>query len=260
MEDLETKVLGWLRKQGYPLELRVAEECERHGFEVVPGLVFEDPELGKQREIDVFCLGGDFYGALRIALTIECKSGDKPWLLIGPRGPVVFNRLHGFSVLDRDLIRPLSGRLQPLLAQKCFPTTSGFTGRALVQAFSDREDQAFGAAMSALKASIWHAAGSTDGQGAAPLRCAFPMIVVDTPLLSCRLKEDGSPAVERIPSGWLYFSHRIGNSWGTCIQVVQLEALESALGEMKKLWKALEELLAPEIEAVKDRDGPRRSE
>lgn len=260
MDDLETKVLGWLRKQGYPLELRVAEECVEHGFEVIPGLVFEDPELNKQREIDVFCLGGDFFGALRIGLAIECKSGDKPWLLIGPRGPVVFNRLHGFSVLSRDLIPPLAERLAPLLALECFPTTSGVTGRALVQAFSDREDQAYGAAMSALKAAIWHSTGSTDGQAAAPLRCAFPIIVVDTPLMSCGLKEDGSLTVERISSGWLYFSHRINQSWGTCIRVVHVDALAAALRDVKQLMKKLEEALAPEIAAVMSRYGPGRME
>jgi hypothetical protein len=86
-----TRGLGWLRGQGYPLEMVVAGTFKDAGFDVTQSEYYEELETHKFREIDVAARWMervkaqiDAPGGLLICLSvlIECKaSADKPWVL-----------------------------------------------------------------------------------------------------------------------------------------------------------------------------------
>lgn len=88
---LGVRVRDWLRGQGYPLEMRVAQCFMDAGFDVIQSAVYEDPQEGKSREIDVRTQywapihKGDFQSFVTVGCDIECKlSADKPWVLLLP--------------------------------------------------------------------------------------------------------------------------------------------------------------------------------
>jgi hypothetical protein len=81
---LESRVLGWLKEQGFPLEMEVASMAKAAGFEVSQSDYYIDPDTGEPREIDlVLSLNNLKHGfSLTYNLFVECKSSrDKPWLM-----------------------------------------------------------------------------------------------------------------------------------------------------------------------------------
>lgn len=79
-----SKVLEWLDRTGYPLELRTGRACEEAGWVVTYSSWYTDSQTAKPRELDVLALtwahtkAGHSTG---FGFCIECKSSpDKPWV------------------------------------------------------------------------------------------------------------------------------------------------------------------------------------
>jgi hypothetical protein len=79
------KVLEWLAKEGFPLEVRVGKVCRAQGWLTYHGFPYKDPNEGKVRDCDVYAsrfkrVYGS--GTASVDLAIECKrSADKPWVV-----------------------------------------------------------------------------------------------------------------------------------------------------------------------------------
>ena len=87
-EPLDSQVLEWLRKGGFPLELRVGRLLQKHGWRVHHAKGYRDPVTEKAREIDLVAtraLVKEVEGkkpSISLNLVIECKTSlDKPWIL-----------------------------------------------------------------------------------------------------------------------------------------------------------------------------------
>lgn len=169
-ERLDSKILDWLQKQGYSLEMRVAQVFREAGFEVSQFESYVDPNSGDLREIDVVAsLDRQIEGVeVSVALFVECKyCRTKPWLILAsPR------RFHAFSYFSRILrgsfdVREWRARetLQARLLARVLISlgrikTSEFdffsmplhAGYGIVEAFKDRQrakDNAYTAVMQA---------------------------------------------------------------------------------------------------------------
>ncbi len=82
IEDLKKAVRGWLEKQGYPLEMRVAKIFSELGFGLRQGWFFQDPEEEKPREIDILAFLESYSGhPLMLEAIIECKWSEKPFVV-----------------------------------------------------------------------------------------------------------------------------------------------------------------------------------
>lgn len=79
------EVRGWLNRQGYPQEMRVAQTLLGMGPGTRPSVNYQDPVSGKYREIDVVAdVAFGVQHMLRLQLVIECYSSTKaPWLVLG---------------------------------------------------------------------------------------------------------------------------------------------------------------------------------
>ena len=51
--SLKDRVKDWLKREGYPLEMRCARCFESEGFNISLGEYFNDPATDKRREIDI---------------------------------------------------------------------------------------------------------------------------------------------------------------------------------------------------------------
>jgi len=95
--DITTKIVEWLKTQGYPLEMEVAHIFKEAGFEVSSSEYYVDPEEQKPREIDVLAsMSTQIQGILfQLTYVVECKSPkEAPWVAFrsranAPRDPTV---------------------------------------------------------------------------------------------------------------------------------------------------------------------------
>ncbi len=76
-------VKAWLKKNGYPFEMKVASIFQQAGFGIHQAIYFPDPNTDMQREMDILVIchrivaGRNF----NIVFPIECKYAISPWIL-----------------------------------------------------------------------------------------------------------------------------------------------------------------------------------
>ncbi|MFI6998194.1 hypothetical protein [Nocardia sp. NPDC050175] len=228
-QGLIESVAKWLRSQGYPLEMRTAREFQSRDIWAVLGYYYVDVETGQQRETDVLVRAhrdGEDSRGVSVALTIECKSArDKPWILFtgetNRQSTRAIRRSLRFVAPDSAL-HLLSEGLDP---EDDVPLLDGYEpfGYALVRAHGGgNEDVAFGAMMSAVKAAAG-ARREIESFGFVFPTVVLPIVLIDAPLLQCRLDEDGEPQLSMIERGTVSWNYRIKTStipMGTDITVV----------------------------------------
>lgn len=86
MNDLAppaSKVLNWLKKQGYSLEMRVAQAFKQARFDVSQSQAYHDPGSDELREIGVVASMNRRIGMrdVWVSLFRECKFLSKPWVI-----------------------------------------------------------------------------------------------------------------------------------------------------------------------------------
>lgn len=84
-ESLTGKVADWLESSGFALEMRVAREFEKAGFDVSQSAPYNDPVTGKLRESDVVARHFSEVDETPVVIRVfvECKSSTKwPWVLL----------------------------------------------------------------------------------------------------------------------------------------------------------------------------------
>lgn len=243
-KPLLTAVRSWLNEQGFPLEMKTASAFRAAGFEVRQSSYYVDQETGKSREIDVLATDPDPYmiGATRIVFVIECKSSKKPWLLLqSPDTLVGFLRYAAFGVLSQTALKAflqhhewidtLPWLKKPLLA-----------GYSLRQALGDK-DVAYSASITVAKAC--RDLVNPEEKGLPRFTLAFPIIVVDSPLISCTLQKNGGLKLEEIDSGEFLFLTAFPDHFGSCIRVVTENALSAFAREAKRAATKFRRALTP---------------
>ncbi|WP_155648680.1 hypothetical protein [Burkholderia pseudomultivorans] len=251
-QELNNKVIRWLRETGFPLEMEAAAAFRNAGFDVRQSGTFRDPESNKGREIDVLASDPDLIGIIEISFIIECKATHKPWIVLtAPDAFSNFNRMTAFSVLSRDARKALASRLQaPPHKLRKYIERSNKGGYGLRQALGNGDDAAYTAAMSALKGC--HDLALKTSNHFPTLTFAFPVIVVDAPLFECSRREDGEITINRVEESEFLFSAHIPERVDARISVVTREKLADFAAKMKALAHALRnEFKKEEDEALK---------
>lgn len=85
MSEINTKILDWIKKGGFPLEMKVAKSFIKAGFDVVQSVYYMDIESEKLRETDIIATKSLLINRVwvNIAFVIECKSTlEKPWVIL----------------------------------------------------------------------------------------------------------------------------------------------------------------------------------
>jgi len=245
------KVREWLEGEGFPLEMRTAAAFRSAGFEVRQSSYYLDPESGKGREIDVVATDPDTLGLVQIHVVIECKSGKTPWILLTSEDALSgYNRLFALGVLSQDALASLADRAGELMNSFPWLRKSNRNGYALRRAFGGDSDVAYSAAMGVAKA-CGHLVRPPDTEWRAPFILAFPVIVVDTPLIECTLESNGHLRLEDISQGEFLFDTRLPHYSGCCIRVVTQAHISAFAREAKSAADELRAALKPDEEKRK---------
>jgi hypothetical protein len=252
-------VRKWLDEQGYPLEMRAAAAFRKAGFEVRQSTVYTDPDTTKSREIDVEADDPDYRGVVNIRFVLECKAGGNPWVLLCSHDTVSnYNRAFAFAASSvngrHQLIDAMSRDFAAFFARIPWADKNGLVGYSLRQAHSQK-DTAFEAAVSVSKACNAFIQ-EYEAKRSPWLGFAFPVIVVESPLIRCWLTSDGEIQMEETSEGEFLFLP----NFGACIRVITANHLPTfateakrVAGELREEFKSYEE---DALEALKR--GPTR--
>lgn len=240
MSGSQDKVAAWIAKQGFPLEMKVAEILGEAGIHADHYRVYEDLETQKSREIDV--MGYFDHEKLSVHLVFECKhSKDKPWILFSTARKNMVPRGYVMSVPATEVAR---GRIEQISDESIVQEMNFFhapnlLGFQLLRAFTNNQDSAFHA-VSGLSGACLSIA---EDIGRGGHRVLFvPILVVDSPLFQCHLPE-GSSEIELSPilHGAMLHTHAVGHR--VLIQIVHIDALTEYVVEAIENSMVLNELV-----------------
>ncbi|WFE32601.1 hypothetical protein [Micromonospora sp. WMMD975] len=239
VDPLEERLRRWLKDQGYPLELRTARAFREKG-RVRQSDYYWDAEADCYREIDVLVQmraePRRLSGWLDMLLCIEVKSApDKPWVLFSgsedsPLHPIA-------SVVQRIASAPTSKWLRPAARSpevRDLPllAVESYAGHNLIRASlgpNQREDIAYKAILSAIKAAHWEASRRDQNPNGVEISTiAFPVVVIDAPLFKCSLDETSDELkLWRVDSGTLIWRNSLAptNAPHTMVHIVTEPAL-----------------------------------
>jgi hypothetical protein len=237
------KVLSWINKSGFPLEMEAAKAFRKAGFEVRQSATHLDQEEGKGREIDVLAQDPDLCGVVDIYYVVECKSSDKPWVvLMGDDVLSGFNRVHAFSVLSADAKAETVSLWGKNKAFKALIGKNERCGYSFRQAMGGKNDRAYTAAISVLKA----CSGLTHERRASAIKrfaFAIPVIVVDTAIFECNLNDDGEIDLVEVNESEFLFSAHIPDEVACCIKVVNRARLSEFASSSKSASDVLRKIM-----------------
>jgi hypothetical protein len=239
-EFLSEKIHSWLETQGYTTEMQVAKTLRKANFDVLQSHYYDDPETGVSREIDVVGRIIDNGGLLEVYSIIECKKSQKPWVLFSSDFSVS-NRINSFAVMGEIARTAVSKNIQELI-KNTWLRKEGHVAYAITEAFTNKEDIAFKAGLSATKAAIALSKSKNFG-GEGALYFYFPTVVFDGQLFECYLDNDGNSIVSEISSTFLNFQIKFRDHQGASIHIVRLDAFENYCKELETTFNQLKQVL-----------------
>jgi len=241
-EDLKTKVYKWLLKQGYPLEMTVANAFREVGFQVTQSEYYSDPETEEAREIDIVASDSKSISRkiVKIKFVVECKvSKDKPWVLFSsskkglPGHSKVVQRAG--SKLGIRLLRSISD-LENIQDLSLFRFSSS-PAYGMTQAFTSGKDICYSAAMAVAKATLASISKADEVpkdfasriilNRTSLFEIIFPVIVIEGRLFEAYLSEE-SPSdlkVSEVDQGILLWRNPIVGRRFTIINVINTNYL-----------------------------------
>jgi hypothetical protein len=211
--ETTSKILSWLAKAGFPLEVTVGKACRAKGWLTYHSFPYSDPAEGKIRECDVFAsrfAREHGSGTVAVDLAIECKrSPEHPWVIFGEP-----TKSHAWFlpctlapglVADTALMLLSTRKPDPL----DFLRPGAWVGYAVTKAHAGTKEGDASGAHSALRATMTAAEAFAD-------RCerelekhptypphidiVLPVLVVGAPLYLYTVDDSGSESLESISS------------------------------------------------------------
>ncbi len=213
-KSLDLKLIEWLEKQGYPLEMTVAQAFQNSNYHVTMSSFYKDYETDQPREIDVTAQrmsSIDKPVALQFSCHIECKlAREKPWVIFVPE--VQPDKFLPFNTIASRVMRDyLYNSPRNPDAWRRINSLALFqvrhVGYGVTQAFTNGQDVPYQAVMGAIKAAVGRAIqldNLPDAENRAKtFLCGIciPVIVIDGNLFECRVTADGQLGTTQIETG-----------------------------------------------------------
>jgi len=205
---MESNIITWLEKQGYPLEMYTSLKFKENKFRVSQSVYYYDHELNKNREIDIIAYRGKFVDNkfAFIEYVIECKSSEKPWLLFCSKRETSYDSAIEFGEYDfTDDSFPLLSHLvaKDLLAKLCpFYFDFKHIGYGLTQAFTTGNDNAFKATQTLIKCCDSKRTES-EKSSIEEVKIFIPILLVDSPVFEVSLSDEYKLELKQIEVGFL---------------------------------------------------------
>lgn len=253
--ELTTKIKTWLLEQGFPFEMHVASVLVKSDFQVIQSKIFNDPETGVKREIDIVATLQDTSGFLSINFVIECKKTSSPWIVFSSKDTLsTYNYHHTFGFRTKYarklFLKHDNDDFEAM--RKEIPWYWNYDkriGYSAIQAFTQGKDSSFVAQMSALKAS--YSLRNDEDKGTVDMiSIYFPIVLLEGDLFEAYLNEKGELTVA--PSDRLFLQNPYYQEIleGVNIQVITRSGLDRFIFESKKLLTVLNTRFQSDIDSM----------
>ena len=252
-EDLKRKVLQWINKEGYPLEMKASQILRKIGFEVGQSIFYLDSDTLDTREIDIVAYKyykiQDFW--ITFAFVIECKSSvDKPWVAFTSKEERLYPK---DFIIHRNANNKGKQILKKLANYNEVHDLSLFklnerTAYGTIRAFSDGADMTYKAMKSATKAT--KALVEKGNKSNDVFRFFFPIILVDSKLFECFLNDDAEQEIAEIDNIKLVLSNSFDSQRANFVYLITLSGFENL---MKQYLEDID-FLAKEYETLYERN------
>jgi hypothetical protein len=240
MEQLNEKIIGWLNTQGYPLEMKVANQFKNAGFGVLQSRYFNDFEEQKPREIDITAaiLAADDKSTTSVIYTIECKKSlEKPWVIFTANETKDKNHsLSGcFAIsemvknnrnIDMNMFNHYVSILHPC---RIF-------GHGITQCFTSGYDVAYSAIMGSLKASIGRISSDIEYQ---EYVFAIPIVIFEGKLFECNIGRDEKIVVHEVKEGSIQLNINMHGFNNPKVKIVTYDGLSDFIVNAKKFAECI---------------------
>lgn len=258
-ESLDNKILKWINKGGFPLELKAIKILKNIGYSIGQSINYLDSQTNNPREIDIMAY--KYYKLnntwLTITLTIECKySPDKPWIgfsSIDNRFDIKDTIVHRFSnkvgkdylneLVNDDLVKSLL--LFKTEDLRCFNVT---------RAFSDNLDMAYSATTSVINAT--QAFVNKANKLKRIIRIFFPIVLVDGLIYNCFLNEQDEIEIKKEGMLKLITTNSFESKSFNFIDIISLDMFESIAkqyyNEFEIIYNKIKEIRDIEEQFISD--------
>ncbi|MCG8643359.1 MAG: hypothetical protein MI862_26770 [Desulfobacterales bacterium] len=245
---IEKKILSWIKKTGFPLEMETAAAFKKANFEVLQSFIYPDSQQNKGREIDVVAHDPDWLGLIEISFVLECKSSKKPWVVLTSEDTLPYNRLLAFAISTKDAKNVMAKHLMNKEPLRDIIHSLKANGYGFHQALGNKKDEAYTAVINLAKACT-DITIERNVEGFPRIAFAFPVIVIDSPLFECLRTDRGEIEIKEVDESSFIFSAYLPERTGCCVQVVKKESLLPFAKRSKQLAAAIRKCLKAEEEA-----------
>lgn len=225
----ESRILEWLEKNGYPLEMRVAQAMLAEGFSVAQGTIYSDPDTGKNREMDIIASRSRYFenSFIGVRFVIECKRAhESPWLLFTIPGSDLGTGWPSKQILDEfDYVNKRILYATEWAGSCSLLQPARQLGYALTESLrkdKNTPDRAYEAAQTVSKCAYKTLRldvhlFETEGDFATNL--VMPVILIDGDLYECSLNEKSEPQLRQTDRGVLTSKRPTDSGWDMLIRI-----------------------------------------
>lgn len=272
MTNPQDRVVAWLKRSGFPFEMRVAAAWERVGFAIAQSVYYLDPESSSAREADILAykdhIAADAW--LRVTFVVECKARqDAGWVLF-PRlgGPIdASTRLRMLTAPvsaspylsriarrgDVKALAALQSRIPAYAMAQARPAKDKSEAGA---SDDDGKDHAYAATMAVSKAASHLLAGLSDSDDDS-FELLWPVIMTESPLYEARLSGDDIE-VKPVEEATLIWRHPTARGV-LAIDVVNAGAMDAYIARVNQAVELLLFNTSEELGAAAQKRAARRA-
>ena len=206
---MKDKVLEWLKKTGYPLELYGESILNELGFSIINSHLYIDSEKKIPRELDLLASFSKEKHDIRLSLNllIECKKTDKALILLANSDEKkAHTSFCEYITIDNPHMRALIGNSPKIK----MPGRSSY-GFKVIQAFTDGDELMHKATNTLFKSLLDFNAENQEYLDAYiesnEHRLGMPILLIDAPLVELKLNQDNEMDINEIDSCILQFKN-----------------------------------------------------
>lgn len=205
---MENKIIEWLEKSGYPLELSAIEILRKYHYSPYSSGLYQDYETQKIREIDIIANNTFDQDGVHIEfkLIIECKKSSKPFIILAQNDNTTFIDKVFYNIeVDHPIAHSALETASNLRKNKFknhFKWTKYPIGFKMVQGLTDSDDMIYTAVNAVSKSYKYfyefekkiYDVNVKDNY----YSLAIPILLIDAPLYKSSLSKTNGIQIEKL--------------------------------------------------------------
>jgi len=245
MSEIKTKIVDWIKKGGFPFEMKVAKSFIKAGFDVGQSVYYMDVESEKFRETDIIATKSKLINNVwvNIAFVIECKSTtEKPWVVLINDGLKYYHdELPIFITKNGLKFLNATKKNEEFKSDFLFRNTRKI-GYSLITAFNkEGKEPSYEAIQSLTKACEYFVMESSNKRDY-QLNIYLPIIIVEGLLFNATLSENEEIQIEQVDNSEFQITRSFHSFGDANLRIFDYSNLDQTADELLRQCNELYEM------------------